>query len=251
MKDTGRYGGQQVPVVKYEPTSRRGEALAPRGSVVVYLAAAGSEQLTAIRDHGAGRAAELSMAGIDQIDPDGQPATLTYGDRVLAEGVAVPRDGRAVRLVLPYTGGELDASQLLVSSGEGEQAIDAVAVRYDPALSAVEQAALTLIPRDQLTVNLGAALAGGIALDNEEERRRQQEEQQRAAEEARMEQAMAAAEARADAAEARHDARGGGDPSRFDVHLLDITAQTISPVQSAIAMLEIRRELLQGQLEHG
>ena len=89
--------------------------------------------------------------------------------------VRVPRDGQAVRLILPFTGGEIETQELLVRSAEGAGVVDAVAVRHDPPLSAVEAAALTLLPRDLLSVNLGVALPGGIAMDNDEERRRQAE----------------------------------------------------------------------------
>jgi len=246
----------QIPMVRYEPSSLHGEVLAPRGSVVVYLAAQGSEQLTSIRATAGGRrAAETLLEGVDRVDADGHLVSVTYADQVLAAEVPVPRDGRPVRLILPFTGGEVDAAELIVTTTEGPGVVDAVAVRHDPPLSAVEQAALTLLPRDQLSVNLGAALPGGIALDNEEERRRQEEEQRQAAEEARNERAAEQAEARAEAAEARaeqrREAREAGEGSRLDIHLLDATIKTLSSFQTANAMIEIRLDLLGGKQEHG
>jgi len=181
--------------------------------------------------------------------------TLTYGDQVLADEVRVPRDGQAVRLILPFTGGEIETQELLVRSAEGAGVVDAVAVRHDPPLSAVEAAALTLLPRDLLSVNLGVALPGGIAMDNDEERRRQAEEQRRAADEARQERAQQQAEAQAEAAEARaearREAREAGGISRMEIHMLDSTIRSISSLQTASAMLGIRRDLLNDQMEHG
>ncbi|MBA2554599.1 MAG: hypothetical protein H0V10_13120 [Geodermatophilaceae bacterium] len=70
-------------------------------------------------------------------------------------------------------------------------------------------------------------------------------------EEARHERAAEQAEARADAAEARREAREAGEASRLDIHLLDATIKTLSSFQTANAMIEIRLDLLGGQLEHG
>ena len=243
----------QVPVVRYEPTSLRGEPLAPRGSVVVFLAARGSKELSAIRaTASADGPAEALLAGTDAVDKDGYRVTLSYGDKTLAEEVPVPRDGRPVRLLLPFTGGEIEPGELLIrASGEGDE-VEGVAVRHDPPLSAIEHAALTLLPKDMLSVNLGAALAGGVAGENDEERRRQ-EEAQRAAEEARQEQAMAQAEAQAEAAEARAEARREGGQaweSRVEIHMLDATVKSLSAFQTASSMLEIRRDLLRDRPEH-
>lgn len=246
-----------IPVVRYEPTSLHGEVLAPRGSVVVYLAARDSRVLESIRAAAGGKeVAGAQLQDVDRLDEDGYAVTLTYGDQVLADQVRVPRDGQPVRLILPFTGGEIEAQELLVRSvDEGAGAVDAVAVRHDPPLSAVEAAALTLLPRDLLSVNLGAALPGGIAMDNEEERRRQAEEQRQAAEEARQERAQQQAEAQAEAAEARaearREAREAGGISRLEIHMLDSTIRSITSLQTASAMLGIRRDLLNDQMEHG
>lgn len=244
---TGKSGATSVPVLRYEPTSRRGQALAPRGTIAVYLAAAGSGALATISETASGhKTLDVAPEGLDRADDDGYPATVTYAGRVLAQGVPVPRDGRPVRLLLPFAGGELDAGSLLVHS-DGEVAVEAVGVRHDPPLTAVEQAALTLLPSDQLTINLGVALPGGIALDNEEERRRHAEEQRQAAEEVRLEQAMQAAEGRAEAAEARREGGSWG----IDVHLLDGTIKELTSIQSVTAMLDIRRSLTLTQLGNG
>jgi hypothetical protein len=245
-----------VPILRYEPANLRGEPLAPRGSVVVFLAAEGSDQLGAIRDTAEKDGyAESLLKRTDVVDEDGYRATVTYAGQTLAANVPVPRDGRVVRLILPYAGGELDASALIVAT-DGDRAVEGVAVRHDPPLTAVEQAALTLLPKDLLSVNLGAALAGGIAGDNDEERRRQEEENRRAAEEARNERAAEQGEARAEAAEARAEERrearqGGLWGSRIEIHMLDATVKTISSLQAATTMLEIRKELLRDRQLHG
>lgn len=56
----------QIPMVRYEPSSLHGEVLAPRGTVVVYLAAQGSEQLSSIRAtaRGGGRPRRCSRVSI-------------------------------------------------------------------------------------------------------------------------------------------------------------------------------------------
>jgi hypothetical protein len=98
-----------------------------------------------------------------------------------------------------------------------------------------------------LSAQLGAALSGGIALNNDEERRRQAEEQRRAADEARLERAQQQAEAQAEAAEARAEARRGG-LMNIDIHMLDATVKSISSIQTATAMIGIRRQLLLDQM---
>lgn len=237
-----------IPVIKYEPKSRSGEVLAPRGSVVVYLAASGSQQLRAIHASARGRISkDVLLKDVDRVDKDGHLISLHYGDTILADKVRVPRDGTAVRLILPFIGGDLAAGELRVQPLEGESVVEAIAVRHDPPLSTIEQAALSLLPSDLLTVHLGAALPGGVAMDNDEERRRQADEQRRAADEARQEQAMQRAEAQADAAEARAEARQQrreGQGSLLEVHLLESTIKSLSSIQTAGAMINIRRQLL-------
>lgn len=243
-----------VSVVRYTPSSLKGEVLAPRGSIVVYLAAAGSERLDAI--HAAARGGYVRDKLLGEVDDLAGDAaakvSLHYGDRLLAADIPVPADGRAVRLILPYNGGELIPEDLVVSAQDPQGTVAAVAVVHDPPLSRIEQAALLLVPHDRRHLSLGAALPGGIAGTNDEERRRQDEENRRAAEEARAEQQQAAGEARAEAAEARAEARAqareearaaGG---RIDIHILDRSVITMGPALAAAELLELRRDILLG-----
>jgi hypothetical protein len=256
MNDTGPTDSRciQLPIIPYEPRTLRGEVLAPRGSIVVYLAASGSKSLGAIRARAQGAGGpEGVYKHSERHDPEGHLVSLTFHGKVLAEKVPVPRSGDVVRLILPFAGGDIDSSALLVRPEGGAEAVEAVAIRHDPPLSTIEKAALSLLPRDMLSAQIGVALPGGLALNNDEERRRQAEEQRRAQEEARAERAQQQAEAQAEAAEARHEqreaARQGG--THFDIHLLDATVKTVSSLQTATSMIAIRRNLLLDQMPNG
>ena len=239
-----------VNVVRYAPRSLRGEVLAPRGSVVVYLATAGSDRLDAIRAAARrGYARGQLLNEVDSVPQDSvATVSLQYGDHLLAANIPVPSDGSPVRLILPYNGGELIAEDLRVLAEDPPGRVDALAVVHDPPLSRVEQAALLLVPHDSVHLSLGAALPGGIAGINDEERRRQEEERRRAAEDARVEQQQAAAEARAEAAEARAEARAARAEAggRLDLHLLDRSVIAMGPSLAATELLELRRDLLLG-----
>ena len=234
-----------LKIVRYSPASRRGDAIAPRGSVVVYLAAAGSERLAAIHQAARGGAVHgRLLAGVDEIPQRAlSKVTVSYGGKVLAAEIPVPADGSAVRLILPYNGGELVAEDLQIRADDGGERVAALAVVHAPPLSRVEEAALALVPQSALHLNLGVALPGGIAGINDEERRR-------AAEDARQEAQQAAGEARAEAAAARAEARAeraaGGDIRQLDLHLLDQSVVAMGPALAAAEMLELRRDLLKG-----
>lgn len=243
-----------VSVVRYAPGSLKGEVLAPRGSIVVYLATAGSDRLDAIRAAARGGSLKEKLLGdVDSVPRDAATKiSLHYGDHLLAADVPVPGDGSPVRLILPYNGGELIAEDLVVREGDSQGRVAAVAVVHDPPVSRVEQAALLLVPRDRLHLNLGAALGGGIAGTNDEERRRQEEARQRQeADDVRQEQQVERAQAMAEAqgeraelrAEQREERRAAGG---LDVHFLDQTVIALGPPLAAAALLDLRRDLLRG-----
>jgi hypothetical protein len=245
-RQSAETSARAVNVVRYAPSSLKGEVLAPRGSIVVYLATVGSQRLDAIRAAArSGDAGDRLLGEVDQVPQDVVArVSLQYGDHLLAADVPVPSDGSPVRLILPYNGGELIAKDLLVLEKDAQRKVDAVAVVHDPPISRVEHAALMLVPRDSLHLNLGAALAGGIAGTNDEERRRQEEERRRAAQEGaidRAEGAGLAAEARAEDRAAERAAGG-----RFGIHLLDQTIITLGPTLAAAELLELRRDILKG-----
>jgi hypothetical protein len=243
-----------LTVESYSPTPARGVPLAPRGSVVIYLAASGSKHLRKLRES-AKRGKRLKATELEQFDRAEQKdlvrVRLKYGGNVLADSVPVPLDGQVVRLILPYNGGELLDGELTLH-GEGvERRVSAVGLRHNPPLTKVERAALKLVPASMSYLHLGAALPSALVGKNDEERRRQEQEHQRqeaehARQEANLERAQAQAEAQAEAAEARAEARRGGSQDFF-AHLFDVSIQSMSPAMSAAAMLELRREALSEQ----
>ncbi len=240
-----------LTVELYAPTAARGAPVAPRGSIVVYLAASGSKSLTKLRES-AQRGKLLKATELEEFDRAEQKESLRvalrYAGTLLADAVPVPRDGRVVRLILPYNGGELFDGGLTLH-GEGiENSISAVALRHDPPLTRVERAALDLVPASMRHLHVGAALPGALVGNNDQERRRQEDErrrqeQEQARQEANAERAQAQAEAQADRAEERAERRQGGRQDLF-AHLFDSTIQTMSPAMSAAAMLQLRRDAL-------
>ena len=236
----------RVPVIPYEPRSLKGEVLAPRGSIVVYLAAKGSKALHEIHSlarHSAhGTAPKTTTAAKD--DKAAHHVSLSFHDKILAEKVPVPSTGEVVHLILPYAGAHFDTADLLLHAPDG---VEAIAVRHDPALTTIERAALSLLPRDLLSATIGAAISGA-ALNNEEERRRQADEQRQAQAEARAERAQQQAEAQADRAADRAE-RHQGNSGYLDIHMLETTIKSITAIQTATALIEIRRELLLNQLK--
>ncbi len=233
-----------IEVRRYKPQTSKGTPLVARGSITLFLAAAGSKQLAALGKELAKGATGKPDPTLDKPSKTGMRVALKHGDVVLAEDVVIPGDGRVVRLVLPYNGGELGADGLRLSAS-GDVAV--IAAKHEPTLSSIEKATLALVPEKLRHYNLGVALPGGIALNNDEERRKQEEERQRqeaehARQEQRAAQAEAQAEAQADRAEARAEQREAG--GRFEIHLRDITLETLTPSLSAAAMLGLRRNTL-------
>jgi len=250
-------GAITLAVEPYAPTSGRGAPLAPRGSVVVYLAASGSKDLKKLRKS-AQQGKLLKATELEEFyradQKESLRVALQYAGTTLADSVPVPLDGRVVRLILPYNGGELFKGGLTLH-GEGiEKSVSAVVLRHDPSLTRVERAALDLVPASMRHLYLGAAIPSAIIGNNDQERQRQEEERQRQEQEhARQEQNAARAEAAAEAAaqraeqraEQREQQRREGSGAIFD-HLRDTTIQALSPAMSAAALLELRRESLSG-----
>jgi FKBP-type peptidyl-prolyl cis-trans isomerase len=240
-----------LTVEPYAPTVARGAPLAPRGSIVVYLAASGSKGLTKLRES-AQRGKPLKTTELEEFDraepEESLRVALRYAGTLLADSVPVPRDGRVVRLILPYNGGELFDGGLTLH-GEGiEKSISAVALRHDPPLTRVERAALDLVPASLRHLHVGAALPGALVGNNDQERRRQEDERRRQEQEhARQEANAARAEAQAEAQAARAEARAERGGQELFSHLFDSTIQTMSPAMSAAAMLQLRRDSLRGR----
>lgn len=240
-----------LTVEPYAPTAARGVPVAPRGSIVVYLAASGSKSLTKLRES-AQRGKPLKTTEVEEFDRAEQKESLRvalrYAGTLLADSVPVPRDGRVVRLILPYNGGELFDGGLTLH-GEGiEKSVSAVALRHDPPLTRVERAALDLVPASLSHLHVGAALPGALVGNNDQERRRQEDERRRQEQEhARQEANAARAEAQAEAQAARAEARAERGGQELFSHLFDSTIQTMSPAMSATSMLQLRRDALRGR----
>lgn len=86
--------------------------------------------------------------------------TVLYGGRELATHLFLPKGVDLAAVVMPYAGGALASGGLTfrTHAEEGTRVgLEAVAVRANPILSAAEAAAIKLIPRDQLGLNIGQA----------------------------------------------------------------------------------------------
>ncbi|HEX2093863.1 MAG TPA: hypothetical protein VHG28_15780 [Longimicrobiaceae bacterium] len=237
---------------------------------MVYLAAAGSKQLAEVRESagdgkprrllqglwlaiqralGLGGERHFDLEGMDRADDqDSIPVSLYYAGRLLADAVPVPRGGRVVRVILPYTGGDLVDGGFELRGENVSSTVSAVVLRHDPPLSRTERAALELVPESMLDLHVGAALPGTLLGKNDQERARQEEErrrQQEAAQEARAEQAAARAEAMAEVAAERAERRAASGRD-FVPHLRESTVRALPPVATAAVLLQIRRDSLAG-----
>ncbi len=268
---SGERGDAGVALSVRRYSSRSARPLAPQGSIVVYLAAAGSRQLAELQEStgagsrsgllpalasvirgilqlfGIGEGKHVDLEAMDRAGgPDPVAVSLHYAGSLLAGDVPVPRDGRVVRLILPYTGGELVEGGLVLRGENASSAVSSLVLRHDPPLTRVERAALELVPEAMLGLHVGAALPGNLLGKNDEERRRQQEERRRqddAAREARNEQAVARAEAQAEMAAERAERRAekGRD---FEPHLSEAIVRELPPFATAAALLQMRRDTL-------
>src|SRR5688572_2224374 len=91
-----------IDVMRYKPQTSKCTPLVLRGSITVFLAAAGSKHLAALSKELAKGANGKPYPGLDKPSKTGIRVTLNHGDMVLAQDVVIPNDGRVVRLVLPY-----------------------------------------------------------------------------------------------------------------------------------------------------
>jgi hypothetical protein len=85
-------------------------------------------------------------------------ADVLHGDRVLAEGVFVPRDLEVAVIPLPYNGGPLADDGIVVvehPADEGTDPLDILVLRRAPVLTKAERAAIDKVPKAQRTMNVG------------------------------------------------------------------------------------------------
>lgn len=172
---------RKLPVSAVKRSAAKKPALAPPGSITVYLGRQGSRGLDAVRkalDEGGGDAAQQVFErmrkqlgdrrqvtvreAIEMMVKEPVFAELRYGGATVASHLFVPKGLDVVALVFPYNGGALASEGFVlvehVREGAGE-GLDAVVVRNDPVLTEVEKAALKLVPRDQLVRNVGVSMA--------------------------------------------------------------------------------------------
>lgn len=88
-------------------------------------------------------------------------ADLRSGGERLHSGVFVPPGADAICLAYPYNGGPLPSRglelvQYLIDGTD--RALEAIALKCDPVLTKAEAAALELMPKNQITKNVGASV---------------------------------------------------------------------------------------------
>jgi hypothetical protein len=93
-------------------------------------------------------------------------ADVRYGGRTLATNVFIPPYAEAVWFASPYNGGKLTADELTLVEHHKEESkvgFEAVAIKHTPPLTAAERAALEKVPASQLELNLAP---NGACCDN-------------------------------------------------------------------------------------
>ena len=89
-------------------------------------------------------------------------ASVVYGGREIAANLFLPKGVDLAAIVFPYAGGALASGGFTLREHvrDGSKgAIEALIVRSDPRLTLAEKAALRAVPRDQLGLNVGVAMA--------------------------------------------------------------------------------------------
>ncbi len=166
---------RRLEVLDYAPSSVLPEKqIALSGTVTVFLARTGSELLARIRDAVKAKdrrdrtvAAHLHRQfkkrkrvplaeAVDCARAQPVIADLRHGGRTLVENIVVPEDLEVAVIALPYNGGQLGALTLVEHFLEDDDlALEAVALRNVPPLTAAEKAALERVPPEMAGVNVG------------------------------------------------------------------------------------------------
>ena len=167
---------RDIDVLDYVPTRSDAIPLCPVGCVRVFVAAQGDPLLDRVRC----AASATGDEDVDVVENELRPrlegrerlsayqvwrqlkrstvfASVRYGGRTLATNVFVPEDLGFVVLDNPYNGGELYPQHFTLVEhrrDDAELALDAVALRHAPPLTAAERAAVELVPAEQLEANV-------------------------------------------------------------------------------------------------
>lgn len=221
-----------IPVIEYHSPKTKGHVLAPSGSVMVYVTEKGSDLLPRIREAAAGKDTKIidelygqfhdrplmkPYAAWRQLEASPVVADVRYGGRTLATNVFLPHGMKAVWFASPYNGGRLAPEELTLVEHvvEGSKsAYEAVAVKCTAPLTAAERAALDKVPVEVSEVNLAP---NGACCDNVTD----------------VLQVIIAATF----------AIMCGNPFP-DLHIAEDTIKQMTPVATAIQLMNLRREAL-------
>lgn len=163
-----------VEILDYRPTDDQKVHLAAPGSITLFVGRRGDERLRRLRDIAGGGQddgsladglrkqhadrRQLSPAQIKEIlENAGVYATLRCGARTLAAHIVLPGPDDLAVIPCAYNGGRLPAEDMTLVEHlreDSEDALEVVALKADPVLTAAEAAALELVGDDQLELNI-------------------------------------------------------------------------------------------------
>jgi len=163
-----------VEIVDYRPTDDQEVHLAAPGSITLFVGKRGDERLCRLREIANGGQDDGTLAdGLReqhasrrQLNPAqikgilenaGVYATLRCGARTLAAHIVLPGPDDLAVIPCAYNGGRLPAEDVTLVEHLREDSVDAlevVALKADPMLTAAEAAALELVGDDQIELNI-------------------------------------------------------------------------------------------------
>jgi hypothetical protein len=167
-----------VPQYDYTPSARESNLnLVHPGTITLFLGRPGSELLQEIRAcirsgvadgtdaRLAQRLADISVdrptlafpVAIDLLLAQDVISELTFNGTTLVANAFVPDDLDVAVFPLPYSGGPIDPDgfRLINRSADGLGWLDGFLAIHRPNLTAAEAAALAMVPRDAVSVNVG------------------------------------------------------------------------------------------------
>jgi hypothetical protein len=235
---------RRLEILDYEPADPRPEThLALKGTITLLAARPGSRMMAEIREALGTKPAktetvarklygqykkrkEVSLAQAVKTAV-AQPvfAHVLHGDSVLVENLFVPKNIEVAFIPLPYNGGALAETGLVLvehPAFENVEPLEVLILRHPPSLSKAERAALDKVPPEQNELNLGRGPgihACGIAW-------------------------VVAASAVAVVALTVYALAGGNIELSHMKHIDDAEIKKMGPAKTARVLVEMRRELL-------